>query len=41
MRMDVNKVGGLGARVLRDNNVVYCLEVLDKPPPLALRFSHQ
>ena len=24
--------------VLRDNNVVYCSEVLDKPLPLVLRF---
>lgn len=26
-------------KVLRDNNVLYYLEILDKPPSLALRFS--
>ena len=26
---------------MKDNNVIYCSEVLDKPLPSALRFSHQ
>ena len=25
----------------RDNSVVYCSDVLDKPPPLALGFSYR
>lgn len=28
-------------RMSRDNKVVSCSEVLDKPPPLALGFSHR
>ena len=27
--------------MLRDHNFVYCIEVLDRPPHLALGFSHR
>ena len=38
--MNVNNAVDKESRVSKDNSVVYCLKVLDKPPNSVLRLSH-